>query len=60
MGQPRATTAVIRNAIKAAQECGIDVGVVEVSNDGAVRILAQRVDDGLPSPESPPKWPGTG
>ena len=35
MPAPRASEAVIRNAIKAAKACGLVVGVVEVDKDGS-------------------------
>lgn len=47
MPAPRATQAVIRNAIKAVQECGLPVGTVEVAKDGTVRILAQSKERSL-------------
>lgn len=60
MGQPRATEAVIRNAIRAAQDRGIPIGAVEIAKDGSVRIVAQQVEADLPSPECPPKWRAAG
>ena len=51
MGAPRASQAVIRNAIQAAQECGVTVGVVEVGSDGSVRIVAQNGPIPIASPE---------
>lgn len=40
MPAARPSEAVIRNAIKAAQSCGVTVSVVEVMPGGGVRILA--------------------
>lgn len=39
MSRTRTTSALIRNAIEAAQAAGLDVGAVEVMPGGAVRIL---------------------
>lgn len=40
MPAPRPSRAVIRNAIEAAQACGLPIGAVEITRDGSVRILA--------------------
>lgn len=39
MPRTRTTSALIRNAIEACKEAGIEVGAVEVLPGGAVRIL---------------------
>ena len=49
MSAARASAAVIRNAIKAAKDCGIPIGAVEVLRDGSVRILATTPEALLPS-----------
>jgi uncharacterized protein GlcG (DUF336 family) len=56
MPAPRATQAVIRNAIQAAQDCGVAIGAVEVAKDGTVRIVAKKDGTELLSPDAPPKW----
>ena len=40
MPAARPSEAVIRNAIKAAQVCGVQIGAVEILPGGGVRILA--------------------
>jgi hypothetical protein len=60
MGAPRATQPVIRNAILAAQECGVVVGEIVVEKDGAVRIIAHKENDELQSDPVPLKWGATG
>ena len=45
MPAPRPSRAVIRNAIEAAQACGLPIEAVEITRDGSVRILATA--DGL-------------
>lgn len=40
MPAARPSAAVIRNAIQAAQDCGLPIGAVEITRDGSVRILA--------------------
>lgn len=49
MSAARASVAVIRNAIKAAKDCGVPIGAVEVLRDGSVRILATPPEALLPS-----------
>lgn len=49
MSAARASAAVIRNAIKAAKDCGVPIGAVEVLRDGSVRILATTPEALLPS-----------
>ena len=53
MSAARASAAVIRNAIKAAKDCGVPIGAVEVLRDGSVRILAT-------TPEAPLEQPPQG
>lgn len=49
MSAARASAAVIRNAIKAARECGIPISAVEVLRERSVRILATPPEALLPS-----------
>lgn len=51
MPAARPSQAVIRNAIKAAQLCGMDIGAIEVTPDGGVRIVAASTGTPLTSPE---------
>ena len=51
MSAARASIAVIRNAIQAAQDCGVPIGAVEVLRDGSVRILAIKPEALLSSPD---------
>lgn len=48
MPAPRATEAVIRNAIKAAQACNVAIGEVIVEKDGTVRIVAASATNIIP------------
>lgn len=50
MSQPRATQAVVRNAIKAAQACGVEIREIIVGSDGTVKIVAMKAIEPLPSP----------
>ena len=52
MPAARPSEAVIRNAIKAALACGLNVGAVEVTPGGGVRILASDGDHEIPSRDS--------
>lgn len=49
MSAARASTAVIRNAIQAAQDRGVPIGAIEVLKDGSVRIVATPTDAGITS-----------
>ena len=48
MPAPRATKAVITNAIEAAKACGVEISEVVVDKDGSVRIIAARSATVLP------------
>lgn len=39
MARARPSQAVIRNAILAARDCGLEIGAVEITRDGGARIL---------------------
>lgn len=41
MPAARLSEAVIRNAIKAAQACGVIIGQIEVTADGGIKIIAE-------------------
>lgn len=56
MPAPRATKAVITNAIEAAKACGIVVGVIEVAKDGTVKIIAESVAQGYQGKEPTHEW----
>ncbi|WP_339767199.1 hypothetical protein [uncultured Pseudosulfitobacter sp.] len=48
MPAPRATKAVIANAIEAAKACGMLIAEVVVEKDGSVRIIADRGQKVIP------------
>lgn len=56
MGAPRASQPLIRNAIQAAQECGVRVGEIIIESDGAIRIVAHSDAKEIPSGPTPIKW----
>ena len=56
MPAPRATEAVIKNAINAAKACGIAIGAVEVGKDGTVRIVAEAVAQGYQGTKPKNEW----
>ena len=56
MPAPRASEAVIRNAINAAKACGIVVGVVEVAKDGSVRIIAAKAGEDYQKAKPKYEW----
>jgi hypothetical protein len=39
MARARPSQAVIRNAILAARDCGLEIGAVEITREGGARIL---------------------
>lgn len=43
MARARPSQAVIRNAIRAARDCGLEVGAVEITREGGARILVGTV-----------------
>lgn len=47
MPSPRASSAAIAHAIRGALAAGLDIGAVEVTRDGTIRILAPNVAGGL-------------
>lgn len=56
MSQPKATQAVVKNAILAAQACGVIVGEIIVGSDGTVKIVAESVARGYEKKEQPSGW----
>lgn len=51
MTASRTTEALIRNAIEACKAAGLDVGAVEVSKGGVVRVLPAGAISTHPAPE---------
>jgi hypothetical protein len=52
MARPRLSQAVIRNAILAAQECGLPIGAIDLTPDGGARILVRDGAAPLSSPQN--------
>lgn len=57
MPAARPSRSVIRNAIQAAQDCGLTVAEVIPCADGSVRIVAAQEDERLPSRGGDQEWP---
>lgn len=60
MPAARPSESVIRNAIKAAQSCGLMIGAVTVGKDGSVRVdTSTETDEPLDKPiaNEPPARP---
>ncbi|MDF1729353.1 MAG: hypothetical protein P1U53_16555 [Sulfitobacter sp.] len=58
MPAPRATKAVIKNAIEAAQACNMQIAEVRIEKDGTVRIIAGAPDNviALPTKDEPRRF----
>lgn len=56
MPTPRVTEAVVRNVIKALQTCGVGIAQVEVTADGALKLIVENTTPRDTMPRAENEW----